>query len=143
MLEYIKREDALAKAEPIYIEYIENGYVEEDEDLVVRVSELKKIPAADIVDAKEAEAYVKNQENCIKDLVEELERKTGKWERVIEQPYFRKHYHEVACSICHNKGREKWCYCPNCGARMVEDDFNFDKTLKEIEMFEMRYPNDS
>ena len=46
------------------------------------------------------------------------ERGVGEWERVDEQPYFRKHYHTVCCSVCHKKGNEKYNYCPNCGAKM-------------------------
>lgn len=42
------------------------------------------------------------------------------WEKVMEQPYFRKHYHVVACSACHKRGNQGWRYCPNCGAVMEE-----------------------
>ena len=42
------------------------------------------------------------------------------WEKVMEQPYLRKHYHVVACSSCHKRGNQGWKYCPNCGARMEE-----------------------
>ena len=44
----------------------------------------------------------------------------GHWERVAEQPYFRKHYHTLCCSECHSEGYAKWKYCPNCGAKMDE-----------------------
>ena len=44
--------------------------------------------------------------------------KHGRWERVAEQPYFRKHYHTLCCSECHEKGQKWWHYCPNCGAKM-------------------------
>lgn len=96
MTEYIKREDAIAAIENCIMrsDMVEAWNRGMDEAVYL----IKRVPSADVV-----------------------EQKTGKWERVVEQPYFRKHYHEVACSICHNKGREKWCYCPNCGARMVED----------------------
>ena len=52
MADYIKREDALNEAVSIYIEYFDTdtGYVEEDEDLCVRVSVLKQIPSADVVE---------------------------------------------------------------------------------------------
>ena len=46
------------------------------------------------------------------------DRPSGEWQRVDEQPYFRKHYHKVCCSICHKRGNEKYNYCPNCGAKM-------------------------
>ena len=44
----------------------------------------------------------------------------GEWQRVDEQPYFRKHYYKVCCSVCHKQGSEKYNYCPNCGARMYK-----------------------
>ena len=43
------------------------------------------------------------------------------WEKVMEQPYLRKHYHVVACSACHKRGNQGWKYCPNCGADMREE----------------------
>ncbi len=46
------------------------------------------------------------------------DRPSGEWQRVDEQPYFRKHYHKVCCSVCHKQGSEKYNYCPNCGAKM-------------------------
>lgn len=42
----------------------------------------------------------------------------GEWQKVEEQPYFRKHYDTVCCSVCRKKGNRKWKFCPNCGARM-------------------------
>ena len=42
----------------------------------------------------------------------------GEWQKVEEQPYFRKHYDIVCCSVCRKKGNRKWNFCPNCGARM-------------------------
>lgn len=44
------------------------------------------------------------------------------WEKVTEQPYFRKHYHVVACSACRKRGNKGWRYCPNCGAQMIGGD---------------------
>lgn len=43
----------------------------------------------------------------------------GEWQKVEEQPYFRKHYDTVCCSVCRKKGNRKWNFCPNCGARMT------------------------
>ena len=43
----------------------------------------------------------------------------GEWQKVEEQPYFRKHYDTVCCSVCRKKGNRKWNYCPSCGARMT------------------------
>ena len=54
------------------------------------------------------------------------DRQSGEWQRVDEQPYFRKHYHKVCCSVCHKQGSEKYNYCPNCGARMGNDDDDLD-----------------
>ena len=42
----------------------------------------------------------------------------GKWITANEQPYFRKHYNNVVCSVCHRKGDSRWNFCPNCGADM-------------------------
>lgn len=42
----------------------------------------------------------------------------AEWQKVEEQPYFRKHYDTVCCSVCRKKGNRKWNFCPNCGARM-------------------------
>lgn len=46
------------------------------------------------------------------------EQPKGEWQKVDEQPYFRKHFGNVCCSVCHYKGMRKYNYCPNCGARM-------------------------
>ena len=50
----------------------------------------------------------------------EPERKKGKWEKGGEQPYFRKHFDIVVCSICNKRGEHRWNFCPNCGADMRE-----------------------
>lgn len=42
----------------------------------------------------------------------------GEWITANEQPYFRKHYNNVVCSVCHRKGDSRWNFCPNCGAKM-------------------------
>lgn len=46
------------------------------------------------------------------------ERNTGKWVKVDEKPYFRKHFDRVCCSACRAEGISKWSFCPNCGAYM-------------------------
>lgn len=46
------------------------------------------------------------------------ERPKGEWQKVDEQPYFRKHFDNVCCSVCHHKGMRKYNFCPNCGADM-------------------------
>lgn len=42
----------------------------------------------------------------------------GRWE-VIGQPYMRKHFNPVCCSICKRRGYNT-PYCPHCGAKMDE-----------------------
>lgn len=42
----------------------------------------------------------------------------GEWVKVDEQPYFRKHFHKVCCSVCRKQGYDYWNFCPNCGAEM-------------------------
>lgn len=46
----------------------------------------------------------------------------GKWVKVDEQPYFRKHFHKVCCSVCRKQGYDYWNFCPNCGADMRGDN---------------------
>ena len=64
------------------------------------------------VKQKEFEAYNMAIEALSADAVQ------GEWQKVEEQPYFRKHYDTVCCSVCRKKGNRKWNFCPNCGARM-------------------------
>ena len=52
--------------------------------------------------------------------VEFVKRKTGKWIKGGEQPYFRKHFDIAVCSNCNKRGEHRWNFCPNCGARMNE-----------------------
>lgn len=52
----------------------------------------------------------------------QLERKKGKWKKGGEQPYFRKHFDIVVCSICNKRGELRWDFCPYCGADMRGDN---------------------
>ena len=45
----------------------------------------------------------------------------GEWIKGGEQPYFRKHFDIVVCSICNKRGEKRWKFCPNCGADMRGD----------------------
>ena len=42
----------------------------------------------------------------------------GEWLKGGEQPYFRKHFDIVVCSVCNKRGEQRWNFCPNCGADM-------------------------
>lgn len=42
----------------------------------------------------------------------------GEWKKGGEQPYFRKHFDIVVCSVCNKRGEQRWNFCPNCGADM-------------------------
>ena len=42
----------------------------------------------------------------------------GEWIKGGEQPYFRKHFDIVVCSVCNKRGEQRWNFCPNCGAYM-------------------------
>ena len=63
----------------------------------------------------------------VKEHLEELptadvrENVRGEWQKVDEQPYFRKHFHKVCCSVCRKQGYDYWNFCPNCGADMRGD----------------------
>ena len=48
------------------------------------------------------------------------EQKIGYWEKVQEQPYFRKHFHTICCSECKKKSYERTPFCPYCGAKMED-----------------------
>ena len=74
---------------------------------------------ADLIDSPFLHTWEK-QNKALHMAIEALsaERPKGEWQKVDEQPYFRKHFDNVCCSICHYKGMKKYNYCPNCGARM-------------------------
>lgn len=42
----------------------------------------------------------------------------GKWERVIATAWSKK----VSCSICRYAGHNRYHYCPQCGAKMEEEE---------------------
>lgn len=49
--------------------------------------------------------------------------KHGKWIKTDSQQYFRKHYPTFTCSECgQRKEGKRWNYCPNCGAKMREEE---------------------
>ena len=67
--------------------------------------------------------YPVNTNSYVCELIDEQptiepERKKGEWIKGGEQPYFRKHFDIVVCSICNKRGEHRWNFCPNCGADM-------------------------
>ena len=100
--EYIEREAAIAV---IYGQHVGGKEACENArpntygaDLREIVADIEDLPAADVRPVEKAT-----------------------WETVTEQPYFRKHYHVVACSACQKRGNQGWNFCPNCGADMREE----------------------
>ena len=77
---------------------------------------LSALPSADAVSRFHHDMEVKELKHQINDAVQ------GEWQKVEEQPYFRKHYDTVCCSVCRKKGNRKWNFCPSCGARMKGGD---------------------
>ena len=132
MVEYIEREAALAFQDelepvmclPMHFPQEKQGTIgfsaTKDADLVAY---LQAIPTADVIPRSEFEAYAKNQEDAIKDLVAELEKKEvhGKW--IEDDDVYGTDYH---CSNCHEYALAKYGthdlvrsnFCPNCGADM-------------------------
>ena len=52
-------------------------------------------------------------------IVELKERDTAKAvQKVDEQPYFRKHFHDYVCPVCHKKIELRWKFCGHCGQRL-------------------------
>ena len=43
---------------------------------------------------------------------------SGEWIKGGEQPYFRKHFDIVVCSVCNRRGEQRWNFCPWCGSDM-------------------------
>lgn len=57
-------------------------------------------------------------ERCSADVRENVR---GEWKKGGEQPYFRKHFDIVVCSVCNKRGEQRWNFCPNCGADMRDN----------------------
>lgn len=98
------------------------------EHLLSEIQELKKSPW--FTDCTNEMARVSRKEAV--EIVEALcinreptadvrENVRGKWIKGGEQPYFRKHFDIVVCSICNKRGEHRWNFCPNCGADMRGD----------------------
>ncbi len=93
-------------------------------------SQIKALPSADITETETCKKCQETTDRILINQGEEIksmhdkyiellaDRPMGEWQRVDEQPYFRKHYHKVCCSVCHKQGSEKYNYCPSCGAYM-------------------------
>ena len=116
MDEYINREVLISKIEKARLYISEREKVPYKACLKEYVEFLKMIPAADVVPRSEFEAYAKNQEDTIKELVDELEkveRKHGKWVQAMG-----KYDWMVKCSRCNGIPIETSDFCPNCGADM-------------------------
>lgn len=79
------------------------------------IEEFDALPSADAV---RIETYRELYEKYVELKHASADAVQGEWQKVEEQPYFRKHYDTVCCSVCRKKGNRKWNYCPNCGARM-------------------------
>ena len=111
---YIKREDAvktvIRKCSPICAWQVGT---QQYPDCVV--AEINALPSAEAV---HIETYRELYEKYVEMKHASADAVQGEWQKVEEQPYFRKHYDTVCCSVCRKKGNRKWNFCPNCGARM-------------------------
>lgn len=95
--------------------YDENG---NRNDACIAVENAPTVDMDAITESHEKIGYDKGFRDGYAQVISEV--RHGRWERVAEQPYFRKHYHTLCCSECHSEGYAKWKYCPNCGAKMDE-----------------------
>ena len=43
-------------------------------------------------------------------------------QKVDEQPYFRKHFHDYVCPVCHKKIELRWKFCGHCGQRLKKEN---------------------
>lgn len=73
-----------------------------------------------IWDGTNYDIYTKEAKEHLEELpsADVRENVSGEWQKVDEQPYFRKHFHKVCCSVCRKQGYDYWNFCPNCGAEM-------------------------
>ena len=56
------------------------------------------------------------------EILELKERGTAKAvQKVDEQPYFRKHFHDYVCPVCH-KIELRWKFCGHCGQRLKKEN---------------------
>lgn len=86
------------------------------DELTVHFEHWKRLKNEHIVPTDECD----NTINALRMAIEALpERPKGEWQKVDEQPYFRKHFDNVCCSVCHHKGMRKYNFCPSCGAEMM------------------------
>ena len=57
------------------------------------------------------------------EILELKERGTAKAvQKVDEQPYFRKHFHDYVCPVCHKKIELRWKFCGHCGQRLRKEN---------------------
>ena len=57
------------------------------------------------------------------EILELKERDTAKAvQKVDEQPYFRKHFHDYVCPVCHKKIELRWKFCGHCGQRLKKEN---------------------
>ncbi len=103
MAEYIKRDDAL-KAIDIFLLLTFGSGCDHSRLIAYLIDMIAKLPAADVAEAKR-----------------------GKWE---QREYFDENANTYICSVCDecwtlNAGNLKgnaMNYCPNCGAKMAEEE---------------------
>lgn len=63
------------------------------------------------------------------EILELKERDTAKAvQKVDEQPYFRKHFHDYVCPVCHKKTELRWKFCGYCGQRLKKENDDAENT---------------
>lgn len=63
------------------------------------------------------------------EIMELKERGTAKAvQKVDEQPYFRKHFHDYVCPVCHKKIELRWKFCGHCGQRLKKENDDAENT---------------
>lgn len=126
MGDLIKRSDAIS---------IVHSAIEAEIPFAIVADLIKGLPSADAEPKRVLQGYNKGANTIqtirheeltqianIRKAVASADAVQGEWQKVEEQPYFRKHYDTVCCSVCRKKGDRKWNFCPNCGARMKGGD---------------------